>query len=109
MTRTETEDDGRTVVLAEGDVDLATAPMLREALGRVLQNPGSVVVDVGGVGFIDSSGLNALVWGHQQAQKSGGSLSLRRPSPMLCRLLEITALDSLLLIDDGDPGAGTET
>ena len=109
VTRTETGPDGRTIVLAEGDIGLATAGILREALASALENPVSVVVDVGDVGFIDSSGLNALVWGHQQAQNSGGSLRLRSPSPMLCRLLEITALDSILLIDSGHPTDGTET
>lgn len=109
LTRTETGADGRTIVLAEGDIDLATADILREALARALETTGSVVVDVGDVGFIDSSGLTALVWGHQQTQSSGGSFRLRRPSPMLCRLLEITALDSVLLIDSGDKSDGTET
>lgn len=109
VTRAETGPDGRTIVFAKGDIDLATAGILREALARALENPVSVVVDVGEIGFIDSSGLNAFVWGHQQAQNSGGSLRLRRPSPMLCRLLEITALDSILLIDNGDQADGTET
>ena len=109
VTRVETGDDGRTILFAEGDIDLASAGILREALARALEKPVSVVVDVGDVGFIDSSGLNALVWGHQQAQASGASLRLRRPSPMLCRLLEITALDSVLLIDREDPSGGTET
>ena len=109
VTRTETGPDGRTIIIAQGDIDLATAGTLRNALARALENPVSVVVDVGDIGFIDSSGLNAFVWGHQQAQKTGGSLRLRRPSPMLCRLLEITALDSMLLVDSGDPSDGTET
>lgn len=99
-TRIELEADGRALVLAEGDIDLATAGILRDALARALEDSPSLVVDVGGVGFIDSSGLNALVWGHWEAEKAGGSLRIRRPSPMLCRLLEITALESLLLIDD---------
>jgi len=102
-TRVEVSADGQAVLLAEGDIDLATAGILRDALARALDDSVSIVVDVGGVGFIDSSGLNALVWGHWQAQKAGGSLRLRRPSPMLCRLLEITALNSLLLVDDDAP------
>lgn len=109
VTHMHTEPDGQVVVVAEGDIDLATAPILREALACALEKTASVIVDLGDVGFVDSSGLNAFVWGHQQAQKSGGSLRLRHPSPMLCRLLGITALDSLLLIDDGVPDAGTET
>jgi len=102
-TRIEVAPDGRGLLVAEGDIDLATAGILRDALARTLEDSVSLVVDVGRVGFIDSSGLNALVWGHWQAQKAGGSLRLRRPTPMLCRLLEITALDSLLLVDDDDP------
>ena len=102
-TRMELAADGRVLLVAEGDIDLATAGILRDALARALEDSASLVVDVGGVGFIDSSGLNALVWGHWEAQKAGGSLRLRRPSPMLCRLMEITALNSLLLIDDDGP------
>ena len=109
VTRTETVADGRTTVLAEGDIDLTTAGILREAWARALENTASVVVDVGDVGFIESTGLSALVWRHQQAQNSGGALRLRRPSPMLCRLLVITALDLILLIDSGDPSDRTET
>ena len=100
--RIEQSSDGRALVLAEGDIDLATAGILRDALARALEDSALLVVDVGGVGFIDSSGLNALVWGYWEAEKAGGSLRIRRPSPMLCRLLEITALESLLLIDDDD-------
>lgn len=102
-TRIEVAPDGRALVSAEGDIDLATAGILRDALARALENSASLVVDLGSVGFIDSSGLNALVWGHWQAQKEGGELRLRRPSPMLRRLMEITALDSLLLVDDDGP------
>ena len=107
-TRIELAADGRALVLAEGDIDLATAGILRDALARALEDSLSLVVDVGGVGFIDSSGLNALVWGHWEAQKAGGSLRLRRPSPMLCRLMEITALDSVLVVDNDAPRDPTE-
>jgi anti-sigma B factor antagonist len=103
ITRIEAGDDGRAVITAAGDIDLTTAAILREALERALENPVSLVVDVRDVGFIDSSGLNAFVWGHRQAQNAGGSLQLRHPSAMLRRLLEITALDSILTIDSDVP------
>ena len=88
------------VVYAEGDVDVATSPSLREALAKVLQRCTSVVVDVAAVRVVDSSGLSVLVWAHREAHRLGGSLQIRRPPPRFRRLLEITALDTFFLIDD---------
>lgn len=99
-TRMEINADGDAVIYAEGDIDLATSPSLQEVLAEALEQSTSVIVDVAGVHFIDSSGLSALVWGHRRAQEAGGSLRIRRPSAMLRRLLDITALDQLLAIDD---------
>jgi len=93
---------GQALVYAEGDVDLESSAALRQALSTALASSDSVTVDVADVGFIDSSGLSVLVWGHGRAQESGGSLRLRRPSPMLRRLLEITSLDSVLAIADSE-------
>ena len=97
----ELDADGQALVYAEGDIDLATANALREALVQALEKSATVVVDVGAVGFMDSSGLNAFVWGHREAQQAGGSLRLRRPSPIMRRLLKITALE--VLIDNDAP------
>jgi anti-sigma B factor antagonist len=94
--------DGRAVVSVSGDVDLASAGSLREALGEALALSSTVIVDVAGMGFIDSSGLSALIWGHHQARDAGGSLSVRRPSPMLRRLLEITRLETVLVIAESE-------
>jgi anti-anti-sigma factor len=103
ITRTETGTDGRAIIVAEGDIDLTTVEILRKALDGAIDDHRSVVLDVGDVGFIDSSGLNVFAWGHQRAHAAGGSLRLRRPSPMLRRLLEITAMDSILLVDGDVP------
>jgi stage II sporulation protein AA (anti-sigma F factor antagonist) len=103
VTRVEVDAEGQALVYAEGDIDLATSNVLREALAAALEKSATVVVDVGAVGFIDSSGLNAFVLGHREAEQAGGSLRLRRPSPMLRRLLEITALESILVIDNDTP------
>lgn len=95
------------VLHVEGDVDLASADAMRAALGDALEKSSTVVVDLGDVGFIDSTGLSALVWGHGQAREAGGSLRLRRPTPMLRRLLEITALETVLVTEDSDDPAGS--
>jgi anti-sigma B factor antagonist len=102
-TRVEANSDGCTLLTVSGDIDLASAGVLRDAMARALEDAASLIVDVGGVGFIDSSGLTALVWGHWEAQKAGGSFSLRRPSAMLRRLMEVTSLDTLLAVDEHAP------
>lgn len=102
-TRMELDAEGRTVIHAQGDIDLATSPSLHDILVKSLEQSTSIVVDVADVGFIDSSGLSALVWGHREAQQAGGSLRLRRPSRIVRRLLDITALDALLVIEEDDP------
>ena len=99
--------DGVAVLHAQGDVDLAAADAMKAALADALQQSSTVVVDLGEVGFIDSTGLSALVWGHGQAQEADGSLVLRRPTPMLRRLLEITALDAVLVTEDSDDPSGS--
>ncbi len=90
---------GHAVVYAEGDVDIATSSSLQAALAGALEKFASVALDLAGVRYIDSSGLSVLVWCNRRAQKAGGSLTLRRPSRTVRRLLDITGLDSLILIE----------
>jgi anti-anti-sigma factor len=98
-TRMEREDDGNAVIYAEGDIDVDTSRSLQDALAEALEESDSVIVDLGVVGFVDSSVLSALVWGNRKANQAGGSLRVRRPSPIVRRVLGITGLDALFLID----------
>lgn len=49
-----------------------------------------VVVDLAGVNFIDSSGLSALIYAYKEARERDGSLSVRSPSAVVARLLDMT-------------------
>ena len=101
---------GAALVTVVGEVDLASAERLRDELETALHDARTVVVDVGGMSFIDSSGLNALVHAYRTARGVGSDLRIRHPTPMFLRLLEITQLETLFIIDhDGDSaGASTE-
>lgn len=64
--------DGGARILVEGDVDIATVPRLQRALEQALEStPKHVLIDLAGVGFVDSSGLRFLLRANQQAQRSG--------------------------------------
>jgi len=88
-------------VRVSGEVDLETAPELREALFAVISDGAThVVVDVGDVSFIDASGFNALVAAHMRLRGQGRGLALRAPSPMARRALEATGLDRFIDVLD---------
>ncbi len=61
-----------------GELDLATASELENAALPVIRDGGSVVIDLRGLEFIDSSGVRVLVAGHAAARLSGGMLTIVR-------------------------------
>ena len=64
-------------VVVGGDLDIATSHELREELYRILETGHvDLVVDLHGVGFIDSTGLGVLVGALRRAAAAGGALSL---------------------------------
>ena len=80
----------------EGDFDLANVPELEESLLAVFgSGTPTVVVDLSGVTFLDSTMLRAMVTGRRQAEEQGGRLLLVRPQPMLWRVFEVVALDQV--------------
>lgn len=85
------------VVEGRGELDLAVAADLRAALEEVLSvDPTrTVVVDLRGVTFIDSTGLKELV----RPTTEGRSVTLRLPSEPVRRLLELSGLDQKLPIE----------
>jgi anti-sigma B factor antagonist len=85
------------VLQVTGDVDVYTAPMLRERM-RELSAKGVVhlIADLGQVDFLDSTGLGALVGGLRRLREAGGSLSLVISTPRILRIFQITGLTKAL-------------
>jgi anti-anti-sigma factor len=84
-----TKTDGALIV--EGEVDIAAADELREALLESVA-AGTSVVDVSGITFIDSTGLHTLLTAGR-ALNGTGPLVLRSPSRAVQRLLSIALPD----------------
>jgi len=94
---------GRLVIAVRGELDLATAPQLEEALVPRLQDGGSVLLDLRPLEFMDSTGVRVIVAAHHAAQDGGGHLALARCAPdgPVARVLEISGLDTVLnVVDD---------
>jgi anti-sigma B factor antagonist len=91
--------DGASVVSATGEIDIATAPGLREQLESTMDRAeGVVVVDLLGVTFIDSTALGVLIGALKRSQESGGTMRLVVAEPRVLKVFEITGLTELFSI-----------
>jgi anti-sigma B factor antagonist len=89
-----TEHGGVSVVEVRGEVDVSTAPQLRQALMELAaEGRCEVVVALDGVEFLDSTGLGVLVSGLKRFRTMGGDLILVCTRPRILRVLELTRLD----------------
>lgn len=88
-----------TVVTVSGELDVASSPILEQQLAG-LQAAATVIVDLRGLTFIDSTGLGVLVRAHQIAKEGSRRFGLVRGDGQVNRLLTLTGLDGELLVGD---------
>ena len=88
------------VIIVHGDIDVAGGPILDVAI-REREGDGPVVIDLGDVFFIDSSGLRCLLGASRRARDRGATVALRQVGPEVLRLLEITGTTEHFTIEPG--------
>ena len=87
-------------VSASGEIDSSTAPQLRDRLDEVLDSGiTELVVDLGGVTFLDSAGLCVLAAAHRRAAEEDVVLRVLASHRAVIRPLEITGLWELLGVE----------
>lgn len=94
--------EGDAMVLSlRGELDLASTPLLeRELREAESANPVRLIVDLEALGFIDSSGIHALIRASSRARSNRHHLAFRRGSTQVRRVLEITGLLDSLPFED---------
>ncbi|HWC33117.1 MAG TPA: STAS domain-containing protein [Actinomycetota bacterium] len=97
-----------TVLALEGEIDLYTAPKLKEQISElVATDRAQLVVDLSRVEFLDSTGLGVLIGGLKRAREKGGELALAGATEPVRKVLSITGLDKVFpLHDDVDVATG---
>jgi len=90
-------DEDIAVAHVRGTLDRFSGPHLKELLVRAVESgTNQLVVDLGGVASVDSSGLGVLVGTLKLARRTGGDLRLACVGPRLTVIIERLALDQLL-------------
>jgi anti-sigma B factor antagonist len=90
----------------EGEVDVFTAPSLRQAIMDQAENGSKqLLVNLEKVEYLDSTGLGILIGGNKRLAEAGGALLLVGPSARIRRLFEITQLNTILRIFDNEADA----
>lgn len=90
----------RVILGVRGDVDLLTAHTL-DGMLRALVDEGhlDVVLDLGGLSFIDAAGLRAIANAAERAVQTRGVLSVRSAPPLALRILHVTRLSEVIRLE----------
>jgi len=92
------QEHGRVTVLGpRGRLEMASAPAFREQVKQLVESGVTrLVVDLGEVSFVDSSGLGAVIGGLKLARQAGGDLRVARANQQVLLVLDLTSLNRVL-------------
>ena len=100
------EVDGRAVVAVGGEIDVYTAPKLRDKITELVGNGNyNLVIDMEKVDFLDSTGLGVLVGGLKKVRAHDGSMRLICNQERLLKIFRITGLAKVFTIHDSEAAA----
>jgi len=99
LTVTSRQEGARTVIAVSGEIDVYTAPSLRERLNELVASGHyDLVVDMEGVEFLDSTGLGVLVGGLKRVRSHDGTLRLVCAQEKILKVFRITGLTKVFPI-----------
>lgn len=101
LTFTTDDQQGRTVLSVAGEIDMQTSAELRAQVDTLDVSHDTLVLDLSGVTFVDSSGLGSLLGVKKQQERAGGRLLLANVSPPVARIIEITRMDRVFANVEG--------
>jgi anti-sigma B factor antagonist len=97
---TTSKEDLSDVLSLIGEIDMASAPELQRAcMAAVDDGAKKVILDTSGVTFIDSTGLGVIIALQKRLRAEGGEASIRNPSSVLRRLIQVTNLDRVVPVE----------
>lgn len=87
-------------VFLKGELDHHTASKIKDAIDlRILKAPVKMLVlDMGGVTFMDSSGIGLIVGRYNRIKSFGGNMAIKNPNQTLSKILKMSGIDQLMKI-----------
>jgi anti-sigma B factor antagonist len=106
LTLTTRDAGGKTIVAVGGEIDVYTAPRLRDKFTElVAAGSYDIIVDMQDVEFLDSTGLGVLVGGLKKVRAHDGSLDLVCTQDRLLKIFRITGLAKVFVIHESAEAA----
>lgn len=89
---------GALYVALEGELDHATAPILRKGLDELISNLSfeKVILDMGGLSFMDSTGVGLIMGRYRELKKNNKSLLIRAPGKAVDKVLEVSGIYTII-------------
>jgi anti-sigma B factor antagonist len=88
-----------TILDVKGEIDLSTAPRLRERIVELVEGGSyNIVVNLSDVPFMDSTGLGVLVGSLKRVRERDGTLALAGVARPVQRVLSLTGMDKVFPI-----------
>ena len=98
-----------TLVELVGEADVTNSDALREVLDtEVAKLPRSLIIDLSGLRFMDSSALHVILRANRSMDRQGGMVALAGPRDPVAKMLRLTAADQLIPVypSVGEASAG---
>ena len=96
------------VVAITGELDLSSVGSVQQAIDIALsERPETVVLDLSGLAFCDSSGIHLVVTNHRRVAEQGARLIVVRPTGAAWRVFELCHIDDSVQFVDSNDGAPT--
>ncbi|RNL84459.1 STAS domain-containing protein [Halostreptopolyspora alba] len=99
-------DNHSVIVEIEGDLDIATAGDLQEHVLSAVEEHGPwLILDLTGLDFMDSSGLNVVINIYRSVKERGGSLALAAPNERVTKVVRLVGLHRQVAVHRTVPAA----
>lgn len=84
-----------------GDIDHHTAGGVRENVDKMIleNNPGELILDLSGVGFMDSSGLGLVLGRYKKQLEYGGKMRIINPTGRILQILQLAGVEKIIKIE----------